>query len=163
MGKAYQNTYPEFLMEKIDYKKVAQKLFPNKIPYSPNKHLFTKVAFDVFRLNSPSVESYWVLEKCDDGEYLVATYDDISDIKSESEWNAESDKKGQNITLSYKNIPIRRFASDDFKFSSEDVHIFKQALIDKLNEDPDFVNKLLDTLPEDKKNSLMRLFPEFAK
>jgi len=149
-------------MEKIDYQKMADVLSPKKIPYVPNKHLFHKVAFDVFQMNDSKIPSYWVLEKCDDGEYLVATYEN-EEIKSESAWSALSDKENQNITLSYRNIPIRRFAMVEFRVKAEDVHIFKQAMIEKLEEDTGFVDKLLNTLPEDKKNSLVSLFPELAK
>lgn len=145
-----------------DYAPVSEVVSPTRIPFGPNKHLFRKVAFDVYQRENSQVPSYWILEKCDDGEYLVATYED-EDIKSESSWSALSDKDDKNITLSYKNIPIRRFAVAEFKATPEEVYILKQAMVEKLDKEPDFVNKLLDSLPENKKDSIVSLFPELAK
>ena len=154
-------------METIDLMKVAQAISPDTkcLPYEENKHLFTKVAgaFDVFQMNRSPVESYWILEKGDDGqEYLVAQYEDSSGepIESISSWEALSDREGKNVTLSYKNVPIKRLASSEYGFSSSDVHIFIKALTGRLDSDQEFVNKLVKTLPEEKNNSLTTLFPE---
>jgi hypothetical protein len=149
-------------MEKIDLESVSNLLNPKKIPYEPNKYRFRKVGFDVFQPDDGSTPSYWILHREEDGtEYLCADYEN-EEIKSKSSWSALSDRENQNITLSYKNIPIRRFAAAEFSFSPENAHIFKSALIDTLNESSEFVNKLLDTLPENKKNSLLRAFPELV-
>lgn len=156
-------------METIDWKKVAHKLTPEKgrVPYQENKHLFTKVAFDVFQLNSSPVEAYWTLEKDDDGtEYLVATYDvDSSEpgLEAKSHWEALSDKSSENVTLFYRGVPIKRFASNEYKFDASDVHIFKSTLVEKLTKEADFVGKLLEVLPDEKKDALVRSFPELTE
>ena len=154
-------------METIDLMKVAQAINPDTkcLLYEENKHLFTKVAgaFDVFQMNSSSVESYWILEKGDDGqEYLVAQYEDSFDepIESINSWEALSDRAGENVTLSYKNVPIKRLASSEYGFNSSDVHIFIKALTEKLDSDQEFVDKLVKTLPKEKNNGLTSLFPE---
>jgi len=153
-------------MEKFrsDYGKVSKDIVsPKRLSYERNKHLFRKVAFDVFQMDNGQVPTYWILEKCDDGEYLVATYEDEKEIKSESSWSALSDKENKHITLSYKNIPIRRFAVAEFNVEPKETHILKEAMVEKLDKDSDFVNKLLNTLPEEKKASIMSLFPELIK
>lgn len=147
----------------IDFKHILDTIEPKKISYEQNKHRFRKVGFDLFQLKDPNVESYWVLEQCNDGEYLVATYEDEKEIKVEGSWTALEDAKAQNITIAYKNIPIKRISSNEFNFGPNDVHIFKKAAVDKLNNDKEFVKKLLDTLPDDKKLSITQLFPELAR
>lgn len=154
-------------METIDLTKVAKVVDPDKkrLPYGKYKHLFTKVAFDVFQLNSSPVESYWTLEKGDDGqEYLVANYEKEPDEKLQvkSSWEALSDKESKNVTLLYKGVPIKRFASSDYGFESNDVNIFKNALVNKLSADPEFVDKLMKILTEEKRSALIEAFPELA-
>lgn len=144
--------------------KLAQIMNPEKpqLPYEKFKSLFVKVAFDVFQPSGSPVESYWILEKGDDGkEYLVSNYEDSDiSISATDEWQALPDKQAKNITLSYKDTPIKRLASSDFGFSQEDIHVFTSALLSKLASDKGFVSKLLETLPENKKEALIKTFPE---
>lgn len=154
-------------MENLDWIKLASELTnSDKVPYDANKHLFTKVAFDVFQLNGSSVESLWKLESDEDGkQFLVAMYDEKQDndkIVSKSNWNALSDKDGQNITLFYKNTPIQRFASTEYGFGKDDVHIFQNTLVNKLNSDKEFSKKLVNSQNEQVKSHLLNLFPELV-
>ena len=59
----------------------------------------------------------------------------------------------------YKGIPIKRLASSDYGFGSDDVHIFKSALVNRLEKDENFVSKL----SEEKRNALAQSFPELSK
>jgi hypothetical protein len=155
-------------METIDLTKVAEILNPDnkRLSYDKHKHLFTKVAFDVFQLNSSPVESYWLLEQGDDGEeYLVANYEreiEKEEIKVTSSWEALSDKDSKNVTLLYKGVPIRRFASSEFSFNADDVHLFRNTLVNKLRKDSEFKDKMMDTLSDSKKSALLETFPELA-
>ncbi len=155
-------------MKNFDLTEVAKVLNPdkNRILYKESGHLFTKVGFDVFQMNNSPVESYWILEKDDDvTEYLTAQYEDEADepnIEVTSSWEAIADKKGENITLAYKSVPIRRFASAEFNFNQETIAVFINALVTKLASDEKFVSKLVNVLPEEKRNSLIKLFPELA-
>ncbi len=154
-------------METLDWTKLVGDVVstPDIIPYEPNKHLFKKVAFDVFQLNSSPVESLWILEEGDNGEqFLVAQYNDeeTEALEVKSHWSALSDREGKNVTLAYKDAPIQRFASSDYGFSGDDVHVFQQSLMHKLATDQEFVKKLLDLQPETKRNLLLEQFPELS-
>lgn len=152
------------LMETLDWTKLAADIVPDKtrIPYEPNKHLFKKVAFDVFQLSGSPVESLWTLEDGEDGPYLVAQYSDVEEapLESKGHWAALSDKDGENITLMYKDTPIRRLASTEFGFTKEDVHIFQDAVVGKLAEDETVVGELMSSLPQSKAELLTAKFPE---
>lgn len=153
-------------MDTLDWNMLADRYAAKqvKVPYEPNKQFFTKVAFDVFQLNTSPVESLWTLEEGEDGkQYLVAVYNDETQekpLEAKSEWHALADKEAKNVTLLYKNTPIQRFASKDFGFNSEDVYVFQKTLINKLSSDRDFLKKFLDSQPEEKKNQLLAQFPE---
>lgn len=154
-------------METLDWTKLAGDVTPEpgRIPYAPNKHLFKKVAFDVFQLNSSPVDSLWILEEGDNGEqFLVARYGDEEPetLEVKSHWEALSDKEGKNITLTYKNAPIQRFASSDYGFSMDDAHVFQQTLVQKLASDQEFVKKLLYLQPKTKRQLILKQFPELS-
>lgn len=152
-------------METLDWTKLAKDVTSDnsRIPYEANKHLFTKIAFDVFQLNSSPVESLWILEESDDGDqYLVAQYDDVESqtLEVKSHWKALSDRDGQNITLVYKDYPVQRFSSSEYGFTNKDIHIFQKSLINKLASDKKFTSKFLNSQSKDKLNSLISKFPE---
>lgn len=159
-------------METLDWNQLDGNINPNTkvVSYEQNKHLFTKVAFDVFQLNSSPVDSLWVLEQGEDGtQFLVAQYDDESgdSLTAESaqskDWTALSDKEASNVTLYYKDQPIQRFASTEFGFSKEDVHIFQKTLVEKLGSDKNFRNKFLNDQPAKKRDRLLSEFPELVE
>jgi len=158
----------EILKETLDWTKLAKDVVPDtdKILYEPNKHLFTKIAFDVFQLNNVPVKSYWTLEDGEDGkQYLVAQYgEEITqeNLESKSHWLALVDREKKNVTLAYKNEPIQRFASSEYGFSEKDIHIFQRTLIEKLSSDKIFVDKLLKSQPEEKRKMLQKQFPELV-
>jgi hypothetical protein len=152
-------------METLDWTKLVGDVVPDsgRIAYEPNKHLFRKVAFDVFQLNSSPVESLWILEENENGEqYLVAQYEDgqTDTLEVKSHWEALADRKGENVTLMYKDTPIQRFASSDYGFAPDDVHIFQQSLVELLNSNPEFVIKVLKNQPKEKLGILAQHFPE---
>jgi len=149
----------------MDWTKLAADIVPEtgRIPYKPNKHLFRKVAFDVFQLNSSPVESLWTLEDGEDGnQFLVAQYNDEGPdtLEVESNWKALSDRDGKNVTLIYKNSPIQRLASSDYGFDKDNIHLFQQTLVEKLGSDSSFASKLLKSQPKTKLDLLMSQFPE---
>lgn len=155
-------------METLDWVKLANEVVQEsgKVLYKPNKHLFTKVAFDVFQLNNSPIESLWQLENDENGKpFLVAMYNDEDSedkLMAKSSWNTLSDKSGQNITLLYKDMPIHRFASNEYGFNKDDVHIFQNTLLEKLNSDSEFRQKLLNSKNEEVKNQILKKFPELA-
>jgi len=154
-------------MENIDLTTVAAAINKDnkRLLYSAHKHRFTKIGFDVFKLNNSPVESYWTLEQAEDGkEYLVANYEKSAETSEQHDnsWKALSDKTSSNITLIYRDIPIKRFASSEYRFTEDDIDIFKSALVEKLSKDKEFVGKLIDLLPEEKKSALSGLFPELV-
>jgi len=156
-------------MDTLDWTELSGVVDPDlrKISYEQNKHLFTKVAFDVFQLNSSPVDSLWILEDDDDGaQFLVARYEDEdadSGLKAESSWAALADKEAANVTLFYKDSPIQRFASTEFGFTKDDVGVFKKSLIEKLSSDKTFRDKFLSSLPTAKRDALLQQFSELAE
>src|SRR5271157_2858831 len=137
-------------LETLDWIKLAGDVVqdPNRIQFDNlAKNAFTHIAFDVWTANDSKVESLWILEKDEkDGkEYLVARYDnEDKPLETKSNWSAVNDKESKNITLAYRNVPIKRFASADFGFTKDDAYIFQRMLIEKTSSDKSFIKKLIE-------------------
>lgn len=146
-----------------DWKLLEAKLNPrkDKVEFEPVKHLFRKVAFDVYKPVSGS-EKLWELRQEDDGkEYLVALYES-KDLTVESQeeqstqWTATADHEGKNVTLAYRDFPITRIAIAQHGVSPDRAGEFARFL-EKRAADTQFITGLLASLPEAKRKSVMKL------
>ncbi len=127
---------------------------PNKIPVKGNESRMLKVAFDLFRLKDKP-EELWQIQSSDDGDFLVRTYLLPDEKENESNWSIQEDKKCANLTVSYKNIPIERIASEKYGAKTpEDVFILQKTLLKKLATDKNFVMKFFNSLHITKKQFL---------
>lgn len=143
-----------------------EEKIPSKVAFQDSKVAaghFIKVAFDVYKVENDPYNNLWILQDCDDGQFLVRTSDRHSGIETTGSWSAVSDYDKKNITLNYKNVPIARFSSKEFGFNNSDILTFKQALLEKVKEDELFIKDLLSSQPLSKKDALTTTFPEFKK
>lgn len=136
----------------FDWEKINQVVNPEPIKryeYEASKHLFRKVAFDAYKAISGDPEQLWELRDGEDGNtYLYALYGDGSDIiaksnDEEKQWQATADADGENVTLSYKKMPIYRFASSKYPFESGDAGKFAE-FVEAKTQDPKWVGGFLD-------------------
>ena len=67
-----------------------------------------------------------------------------------------------NITLSYKNVPIIRFSANDYGYSKDDVSIFKEAVLESLGDDS-FIKEVLGSQSKNKFSAVTDSFPELKK
>jgi hypothetical protein len=148
----------------INFTKKQSKDFGIKDQIEINDSIsFNKVAFDMFKVDQDPYDGLWALQEIDGKPHLVRASNPQSDIRKAGDWEAISDYEKKNVTLSYKNIPITRFSSDEFGFSSNDISIFKSALIEKTSSDQSFVKELLVEQPQSKRDALVSTFPELKK
>lgn len=128
-----------------------------KYSFKDVEHLVYKVAFDQYKPLSGS-DTLWELREEDGKKFLYAVYDKPEDltIKSQSGWDAISDRDGKNITLSYKAIPIMRFASTEHGFDKEEAADFAFYLKKKAANEV-FVKELIAGLPSSKRELLVQL------
>lgn len=123
-----------------------------------------KIAFDVYRVDNDPYENLWVLEDVNGVPHLVRASDDFQAEPSVmGDWVATSDHERENVTLSYKNVPVARFASKDYGFNKSDVITFKSALLERLESDNEFLKEIFAEQPISKKESLVKNFPELRK
>jgi len=107
-----------------------------RIAVENNQHLFTKAVADLFRKNDDG--GLWKVEAAEDGkEYFVRT--DLTDsdapvVKESSDWSIASDKQCANVTLSYKSIPLKKFASSEFGFTKDNVGSFCNRIMSSVSD-----------------------------
>ena len=119
-----------------------------------------KVAFDMVKVYGDEYNDLWKVESTDDGDFLVRSSNPSFQIKESSDWKAVSDFDCKNITLSYRGVPIARFASDEYSFSSEDIGLFKEALLERAADDGDFVKQVFANQSDAKRIAISNTFPE---
>lgn len=153
-----------FMPVGYDWTLLNAKLNPKKdrIDFQSTKHLFRKVAFDVYKPISGS-DRLWELRHDEDGkEYLIALYSDEDDLVVESQedgsnkWTAVADHEGKNVTLSYRDFPITRIAIAQYGVDSHRAEDFAR-FVEKKATDKNFIANLLASMPESKRQSVMKL------
>lgn len=150
----------------FDWSIVEEAISPkkdNKLNFDKVSHLFRKVAFDVYKPLSGS-DKLWELREENGEKFLVALYDDSTDMvvesqTNDSDWTAVADSEGKNVTLAFKKVPIYRFASGQYKFSSSLAHDFAR-FIEKKAQDGAFLHQLLEQMPKAKRDAVIALLKQ---
>ena len=123
------------------------------------QHLMRKVAFDQYKPLS-GADTLWELREEDGTKYLYSVYDDATDLTATSandaDWQATSDRDGKNVTLSFKQLPLVRFAAAEHGFAPDEADGFAKFLQTKAR-DQEFVSKLVKQLPDAKQAALASL------
>lgn len=157
----------KFMKFKLDLTKVNNMFDTNRIPVAGNEDRIKRFAFDLFQVDGEGVEDLWQIQADDDGkEYLVRTYSLPEEEKViTSSWSVSSDKKCANLTIYYKDIPLKKMASESLGIQSSEIDNVKTALIKKLSNNSDFIIKFIATLPADKIEELQKtdLFEKLEK
>lgn len=137
---------------------------PKVFKYENVKHRLTKVAFDVVRfVDGDDVSGLWQVNQTDDGEYIVAQYNDYVDQevdKTASNWSAYPDKGGDNIHLFYKNDPVTKIATTSIGISKSEALMVADILPEKLDTNKILAEGLLMELSHDSRAQLLDNHPE---
>lgn len=100
-----------------DYKTLDNKLTAKKAyKYEDVKHRLIKIAFDIvrFRDADASIDGLWQIQNTDDGEVIVATYEEKPNLEvMATNWAAKTDKAGSVVNVFYKNSFVKKFSSKD--------------------------------------------------
>lgn len=147
------------------------ELFSNKSKDASNKSKilvtedvrFHKVAFDMVKVYGDHYNDLWRMEDIDGDTYLIRASDPKYGREEQGSWSAVSDFDSANVTLSYKNVPVCRFASEEYEFCSDDILTFKSALLGRVEEDAEFVKEVLLNQPGSKVEALSSTFPELKE
>lgn len=97
-----------------------------------NSSRFAQVGIGVFRDSDSNI---WKLEQGDDGaEYIIRAEDEEQSVEGNEDWAATPDATKKTVTLSYKGIPLCKFASKDYGFDESSAKSFAEFLLSKTSD-----------------------------
>jgi hypothetical protein len=134
----------------------------DRLPLSDDLKI-KKVAFDIYKVMGDHYNDLWKMEDVDGAKYLIRSSDPQYQVKEGGDWSTSSNYEYNNVTLSYKKVPICSFSADEFGFTGDDVFTFKSALLDVVGSDQEFVKKVIASQPKAKAEAIESLFPELLK
>lgn len=134
----------------------------NKILISDGLRI-KKVAFDMYKVFGDQYDDLWRVEKEGDDSFLVRSSDPQYQRKEGGDWSASSNYDYNNVTLSYKNVPICAFSAEDYGFNNDDIFTFKAALLDMASTDTGFLKKVIGSQANAKVSAIESIFPDMFK
>lgn len=138
----------------IDYSLLAQKQ-SKTYKLSEVKDRLIKIAFDVVRFKDSPVDELWQVMQADDGEYLVARYNEEEETTKTASLKSSFSATASNeeVQIFYKGTPLSKFAH-------QDAETISHFMPNKLHTDLEFRKLYFNSLPKDRQIALSKLFPE---
>jgi uncharacterized membrane protein len=150
----------------LDLSKVAQVVSGNKsFRYSDVQHKLQKVAFDVVRfIDGSDIEGLWRIQKDEQGEYIVATYDaeqkiEKSATEKQPDWFTSIDRQDY-VHVFYKNKEVKKISAKDLNLPQTASRTIAKTLQTKLASDNLFVQKFISSLDISTRSNLLTSYPE---
>ena len=150
----------------IDYSNLAGSITKKAYRLSDVKDQLEAVAFDVVRFkDADKGADLWQVQSADDGDYIVALYDDEDDVvekTASNPWGVFVTKNGHDLQISYKGDPLVRLASSKLGIPSTELHRAEQYLPEKLASNKKLVKALLSELSETARHEVSKRYPELV-
>jgi len=145
----------------LDYQTLSDAVDKKRYKLSDVQDRIEKVAFDVVRFKDGNLEELWQIQNAEDGDYIVALYQDTEEKKSEaSDWQVGISKISQDLVFNYKGEFLTKMASSKLGLSKEELNKTISYLPKKLAENKKLVQALLQELNEDKRQEICKKYPE---
>lgn len=145
----------------VDYSTLITK---KAYKLSDVKDQLETVAFDVVRFkDGDKGAELWEVQSSDDGDYIVALYDDEEEnSKTASNWGVMLTKTAGVIQISYKGDPLVRMPFTKLGIPREELGKVPQYLPEKLTSNKKLVKALLNELNAEAKQEVLKKYPELA-
>lgn len=162
-----------FAMNKfaVDYNYLEKEIYkPKYFRYKDVKDRLVKVAYNVvkFREADEDIDGLWEIQATDDGEVIVAKYEENTSKVAEasfkeSNWKTVSDHNKENLYIFYKDEVIKKIASTELNINKDEIQYVCNDLSRRLASDNNFRSLLLSELSNIEKMQLFSKFPELAQ
>ena len=153
----------------LDYSSLARQITKKAYRLSDVKDQLETVAFDIVRFkDGDKGADLWQVQSADDGDYIVALYDDedggaVEKTASASNpWSVLVTKNGKDLQVAYKGDPLVRLASSKLGIPSNELHKAEQYLPEKLATNKKLVKALLSELSETARQVVSQRYPELV-
>lgn len=148
----------------VDYESINKKLTAKKAyKYNDVKDHLIKVAFDVVKFkDADNIDGLWQIQSADDGEVIVALYEETPKLETRSSWSAIPDKTASYVHIFYKNEPITKLAMASLGIQEKDTVSFIETLPKILAENSSIRTQMLRELNSEDKSNLIKKYPELG-
>jgi hypothetical protein len=143
----------------VDLADVSETLNPRLRRVS--KAQVVKVAFDIVRFPDDPAAKLWKVESTDQGDYILALYQDEPAPKTGA-WEVVLSKTAATLNVFYKGEQITSLATSKLGIGQADLASIEGYLPAKLASSPALVQSLLNDLPAASKQAVLTKFPEIA-
>jgi len=145
----------------IDYSSLENKIYKKAYRLEDVKDKIEKVAFDIVRFKDDDKgANLWQVQSADDGQYIVALYEDSELAKTSSPWEVSVSKTANEVYFFYKNDPIVKLNASKLGIPKEELSNIGNYLPEKLAANKKLVNSLLNELTVSAKKEVLNKYPE---
>jgi hypothetical protein len=146
----------------IDYSGLENKIYKRAYRLSDVKDRLETVAFDVVRFkDSDNSADLWQVQSADDGDYIVAMYQE-EEVKVAALWGVVVSKTAGDLQVSYKGDPLVRVSSSKLGIPRSELSKIEEYLPSKLAANKKLVKALLNELTESAKKEVLNKYPELV-
>lgn len=147
----------------IDYSGLANQITKKAYRLADVKDQLETVAFDVVRFkDGDKGAELWQVQNAEDGDYIVALYDEEELDKTAASWSVLVTKNGSDLQVSYKGDPLVRLSASKLGIPSAELHKAEKYLPEKLATNKKLVKALLSELSETARQEVSRRYPELV-
>ena len=148
----------------LDYSGLANQFTKKAYRLSDVKDQLETVAFDVVRFkDADKGAELWQIQNADDGDYIVAMYqDDEETEKTSSNWSVLVTKTAGDLQVIYKGDPLVKVAYDKLGIPRSELYKIEQYLPEKLASNKKLVKALLNELTESTRLQVFKKYPELV-
>ncbi len=112
--------------------------------------------------DADNIDGLWQIQSADDGEIIVALYEEPVQLEAKSSWSALTDKTASYVHLFYKNEPITKVAMSSLGIKKEEMIEFVEALPKILAENTSVRSAMLSELSTEDSSNLIKKYPELG-
>jgi hypothetical protein len=145
----------------VDFDHLSNKISRRAYRLDDVKDQIEKVGFDVVRFkDADKGAELWQVQSADDGDYIVAMYDEEPEEKIAS-WQVCLTKNAS-LQISYKGDPMIKLSAQQLGIPADQLHQAEHYLPSKLASNPKLVKSLLKELPYSAKQEVIKRYPELT-
>jgi hypothetical protein len=145
----------------LDYQSLDNKLNKRVYPLAEVKDRLEKVAFDIVRFrDQDDGANLWQIQEADDGQYIVAVYQEPEGETKTAAWEVVLSKTAQNLNFFYRGEPITKLSFSQLGIPASEINQAIRYLPKRLEENKKLVSALLATLKSENKAQLLAKYPE---
>ena len=146
----------------LDYSGLENKIYKRAYRLSDVKERLETVAFDIVRFkDSDNSADLWQVQSADDGDYIVAMYQE-EEVKTAALWGVVVSKTAGDLQVSYKGDPLVRVSSGKLGIPRSELSKIEEYLPSKLAANKKLVKALLNELTESAKKEVLNKYPELV-